>query len=112
MWLPVPRTKTPRWIWRAGSGIGETSSATGMIVPRQCVPRQAIRSLFPGPAGWRDGQGRAMMPKAAGGGAGMGGPGRQLKLGAFLYTPGSHSAGWRHPDAVPETDMSFTWYVH
>ncbi|SDD29535.1 LLM class flavin-dependent oxidoreductase [Belnapia rosea] len=36
---------------------------------------------------------------------------RQLRLGAFLYTPGSHSAGWRHPDAVPETDMDFAWYV-
>jgi FMN-dependent oxidoreductase (nitrilotriacetate monooxygenase family) len=42
----------------------------------------------------------------------MGGSRRQLKLGAFLYTPGSHSAGWRHPDAVPETDMDFGWYVH
>ncbi|GGC42944.1 monooxygenase [Siccirubricoccus deserti] len=42
----------------------------------------------------------------------MGGSRRQLKLGAFLYTPGSHSAGWRHPDAVPETDMEFAWYVH
>jgi len=49
-----------------------------------------------------------MMPKAAGGATGMR---RQLKLGAFLYTPGSHSAGWRHPDAVPETDMSFAHYV-
>jgi FMN-dependent oxidoreductase (nitrilotriacetate monooxygenase family) len=36
---------------------------------------------------------------------------RQLKLGAFFFTPGSHSAGWRHPDAVPETDMSFAHYV-
>lgn len=36
---------------------------------------------------------------------------RQLKLGAFLYTPGSHSAGWRHPEARPETDMDFAWYV-
>ncbi|MDB5379298.1 MAG: nitrilotriacetate monooxygenase [Rubritepida sp.] len=34
-----------------------------------------------------------------------------LKLGAFFFTPGSHSAGWRHPDAVPETDMSFAHYV-
>ena len=36
---------------------------------------------------------------------------RQLKLGAFFFTPGSHSAGWRHPDAIPETDMSFAHYV-
>ena len=36
---------------------------------------------------------------------------RMLKLGAFFFTPGSHSAGWRHPDAVPETDMSFAHYV-
>ena len=35
----------------------------------------------------------------------------KLKLGAFFFTPGSHSAGWRHPDAVPETDMSFDLYV-
>lgn len=36
---------------------------------------------------------------------------RMMKLGAFFFTPGSHSAGWRHPDAVPETDMSFAHYV-
>lgn len=36
---------------------------------------------------------------------------KKLKLGAFFFTPGSHSAGWRHPDAVPETDMSFAHYV-
>jgi len=36
---------------------------------------------------------------------------RTLNLGAFFFTPGSHSAGWRHPDAVPETDMSFAHYV-
>jgi FMN-dependent oxidoreductase (nitrilotriacetate monooxygenase family) len=36
---------------------------------------------------------------------------RKLKLGAFFFTPGSHSAGWRHRDAVPETDMSFRHYV-
>ncbi len=35
----------------------------------------------------------------------------QLHFGAFLYTPGQHSAGWRHPDAVPSTDMDFAWYV-
>jgi FMN-dependent oxidoreductase (nitrilotriacetate monooxygenase family) len=37
---------------------------------------------------------------------------RQLKLGAFLSVPGNHLAGWRHPDAVPETDMDFRWYAH
>jgi len=35
----------------------------------------------------------------------------KLHLGAFLYTPGTHSAGWRHPDAIPKTDMHFPWYV-
>ncbi|MBK1659087.1 LLM class flavin-dependent oxidoreductase [Paracraurococcus ruber] len=35
----------------------------------------------------------------------------RLKLAAFFFTPGSHSAGWRHPEAVPETDMSFAHYV-
>ena len=36
---------------------------------------------------------------------------RQLKFGVFLRCPGSHFAGWRHPDAVPETDMSFQHYI-
>lgn len=36
---------------------------------------------------------------------------RKLHFGAFLYTPGNHSAGWRHPDAVPQTDMHFAHYV-
>jgi N-acetyl-S-(2-succino)cysteine monooxygenase len=36
---------------------------------------------------------------------------RKLHFGAFLYTPGNHSAGWRHPDAVPQTDMHFPCYV-
>ncbi|MFZ4405733.1 MAG: LLM class flavin-dependent oxidoreductase [Paracraurococcus sp.] len=35
----------------------------------------------------------------------------QLKLGAFLSVPGNHLAGWRHPDAVPECDMDFAWYM-
>ena len=35
----------------------------------------------------------------------------RLHFGAFLYTPGTHSAGWRHPDAVPSTDMSFPSYL-
>jgi FMN-dependent oxidoreductase (nitrilotriacetate monooxygenase family) len=37
---------------------------------------------------------------------------RQLKLGAFLSTPGNHLAGWRHPDAVTTTDMDFREYAH
>ncbi len=37
---------------------------------------------------------------------------RQLKLGAFLSTPGNHLAGWRHPAAVTTSDMSFPEYVH
>lgn len=37
---------------------------------------------------------------------------KQLHLGAFFFTPGSHSAGWRHPLAVAESDMSFPHYVH
>ncbi len=36
---------------------------------------------------------------------------KQLKLGAFLSVPGNHLAGWRHPDAVCETDMDFDWYM-
>ncbi|OYW89751.1 MAG: nitrilotriacetate monooxygenase, partial [Pseudomonadales bacterium 32-61-5] len=35
-----------------------------------------------------------------------------MHLAAFLFTPGSHSAGWRHPDAVTECDMDFSEYVH
>jgi FMN-dependent oxidoreductase (nitrilotriacetate monooxygenase family) len=35
----------------------------------------------------------------------------KLHFGAFLYTPGTHSAGWRHPDAVPSTDMQFPLYL-
>ena len=38
-------------------------------------------------------------------------PTRHMKLGAFFLTPGSHSAGWRHRDAIPETDMSFAHYI-
>jgi FMN-dependent oxidoreductase (nitrilotriacetate monooxygenase family) len=38
-------------------------------------------------------------------------PRPRLHFGAFLYTPGTHSAGWRHPDAIPETDMDFRWCV-
>ena len=34
-----------------------------------------------------------------------------MHLAAFLFTPGSHSAGWRHPDAIPESDMDPALYV-
>jgi len=37
---------------------------------------------------------------------------RQLKLGAFLSTPGNHLAGWRHPAAVTTSDIDFSEYVH
>jgi alkanesulfonate monooxygenase SsuD/methylene tetrahydromethanopterin reductase-like flavin-dependent oxidoreductase (luciferase family) len=37
--------------------------------------------------------------------------GRMLHFGAFLYTPGCHPTGWRHPDAVCETDLSFAGLV-
>jgi FMN-dependent oxidoreductase (nitrilotriacetate monooxygenase family) len=37
---------------------------------------------------------------------------RQLKLGAFLSVPGNHLAGWRHPDAVAESDMDWKQYLH
>ena len=37
---------------------------------------------------------------------------RQLKLGAFLSTPGNHLAGWRHPAAVTTSDMDFSEYAH
>ncbi len=37
---------------------------------------------------------------------------RQLKLGAFLSTPGNHLAGWRHPAAVTTVDMDFKHYAH
>ncbi len=32
---------------------------------------------------------------------------RQLRFGAFFSVPGCHPTGWRHPDAICETDMSF-----
>src|SRR6476469_24718 len=32
---------------------------------------------------------------------------RKLRFGAFMSVPSSHPTGWRHPDAVPETDLSF-----
>lgn len=32
---------------------------------------------------------------------------RQLRFGAFFSVPGCHPTGWRHPDAICETDLSF-----
>ena len=37
---------------------------------------------------------------------------KQIRLGAFLSTPGNHLAGWRHPAAVTTSDMDFAEYVH
>jgi FMN-dependent oxidoreductase (nitrilotriacetate monooxygenase family) len=37
---------------------------------------------------------------------------RQLHLAAFYFPPGSHAAGWRLPEAKPESDMTFSDYVH
>ena len=37
---------------------------------------------------------------------------RMLRFGAFFSVPGCHPTGWRHPDAVPETDTSFRWLAH
>ena len=34
-------------------------------------------------------------------------PRRQLGFGAFFSVPGCHPTGWRHPDAVCETDLDF-----
>ena len=34
-------------------------------------------------------------------------PQRMLRFGAFMNVPSSHPTGWRHPDAIPETDLSF-----
>jgi hypothetical protein len=36
-------------------------------------------------------------------------PSPKPHFGAYRYTPGTHSAGWCHPDAISETDMSFGW---
>src|SRR3982074_3968684 len=32
---------------------------------------------------------------------------RQLRFGAFFSVPGGHPTGWRHPDAICETDLDF-----
>ena len=37
---------------------------------------------------------------------------RMLRFGAFMSVPGCHPTGWRHPDAVCETDISFRWLAH
>lgn len=34
-----------------------------------------------------------------------------MHLAAFLFTPGGHLFGWRHPDADATTDMNFQAYV-
>lgn len=34
-------------------------------------------------------------------------PPRMLHFGAFMNVPSCHPTGWRHPDAVAETDLSF-----
>ncbi len=36
---------------------------------------------------------------------------KQLKLGLFLFVPGNHLGGWRHPDAEPEGDQDFKHYL-
>src|SRR4029453_17409467 len=33
-------------------------------------------------------------------------------LGGFFSVPGNHLAGWRHPDAIPTSDMDFQQYAH
>ncbi len=30
----------------------------------------------------------------------------KLRFGAFMSLPSCHPTGWRHPDAIPETDLS------
>ena len=34
-----------------------------------------------------------------------------MHLAAFLFTPGGHRYGWRHPDADAASDMDFPGYV-
>src|SRR5258708_27527445 len=36
---------------------------------------------------------------------------RQLRFGAFMNEPGCHPTGWRHPDAVCETDLGIRHLV-
>ncbi len=35
-----------------------------------------------------------------------------LHFGAFMSVPGCHPTGWRHPDAVPTSDMDFGMLAH
>ena len=37
---------------------------------------------------------------------------RMLRLGGFFSVPGNHLAGWRHPHAIPTSDMDFRLYAH
>src|SRR5439155_12290 len=37
---------------------------------------------------------------------------RQLRFGAFFSVPGCHPTGWRHPDAICETDLDFRHPAH
>jgi FMN-dependent oxidoreductase (nitrilotriacetate monooxygenase family) len=41
----------------------------------------------------------------------MTGSKRKLKLAAFWYPPGAHSAGWRMPGAAKATEITFAHYV-
>jgi FMN-dependent oxidoreductase (nitrilotriacetate monooxygenase family) len=34
---------------------------------------------------------------------------RQLRFGAFFSIPSCHPTGWRHPDAIPEADLTFRY---
>jgi FMN-dependent oxidoreductase (nitrilotriacetate monooxygenase family) len=34
---------------------------------------------------------------------------RKLRFGAFFSIPGCHPTGWRHPDAIPESDLGFKY---
>ncbi len=36
---------------------------------------------------------------------------RHLHFGAFFSVPSCHPTGWRHPDAIPETDLDFRHLV-
>jgi FMN-dependent oxidoreductase (nitrilotriacetate monooxygenase family) len=37
---------------------------------------------------------------------------QQLRFGAFMNVPCCHPTGWRHPDAVAESDLGFAHLVH
>ena len=36
---------------------------------------------------------------------------KQMKLGAFLPSPGHHIAAWRHPHAVKDGGLNFKYYT-